>query len=254
MEKLNENANSLDAQAVNRHVTATNAVLKRIYEKVIQGLIDDGNYHEVTITALDVKMIEMYMARKEDQGDKLDARVANSYWVWVTINPPSEVTYPQLKKTVEDIIKWKWHKEHFYVYEQRGDTPETQGNGIHCHMLLDRVGGDKVYTPCEVKRQLLRKISPWKYDIKFSKLVEGDKLIKYMLGNKKEDKLDKCQIDKDFRESLGISPYYTNMQKYLNFSDFLLKDGVQEEDVSEEVSEESSSEEEVCEAHLPEEK
>lgn len=113
----------------------------------------------------------------------------------------------------------------YMVLEQRGETEETVGDGLHCHMLLFRTK----YTHSKFSNRLLNQLiklninenyksykqllklanmdsSPFSFQNIKDETVE--KKLNYIQGNKNDEKLLKVQFDKVFRKKFDLQEIY----------------------------------------------
>lgn len=135
-------------------------------------------------------------------------------YIFITINPYDHIDIYQFIKVVQKLITKKWIKEYLYTIEQRGEVIETAGFRPHCHMILYRKG--KNYS--EIVREFrssLKKICNTEnsHILNFEVVKVGtiDRVINYALGNKKDEyKHVKVEMDKIFREKIGIKEFYNN--------------------------------------------
>lgn len=147
--------------------------------------------------------------------EKTAERNKNS-WLWVTINPKSEVTFDFFKKKIEKISKYSCFDGHIYVYEQRGTLEEKNiGKGFHAHILVKRKLQFKP-SYCETKirvgcKALVGNINNPNqvFVAKIGTEYAGDKY-KYMTGLKKDEKRDKQKGDITFRKKHNLSSIYKN--------------------------------------------
>lgn len=125
----------------------------------------------------------------------------------------------KLLQIIDKQCNRKFINTYHYVIEQRGTVKENNiGKGCHIHLLFER---KLEYKPAIIKRDLksgfkklfLRPSSLNNNSIfNFKKCGEEYylKRLEYIKGNKEEDKQQKCEADKIFREKLKIKEYYSN--------------------------------------------
>jgi hypothetical protein len=131
---------------------------------------------------------------------------------FITINPRPNTDVEEFKSHVLGIWNWCWIQKMYVVLEQRGDTPETRGNGLHAHVLIEKCNNEwgKINTQI---RDKFKKFcdSPYENTINVkSKKREwlNDKL-DYIKGLKTDHgKPDKVIQDQLWRENLQIKPIY----------------------------------------------
>lgn len=142
----------------------------------------------------------------KDYEDKLKEEIRekkainhNNLYLWLTINPKSDVSLQNFKERVEKAANRTMFKDYLYVYEQRGDTEDSMGNGFHSHLLLKR---NLDYKPCKV-------ISNLKNSFKDMTLVDNKEIFNYhWLDDKyKKDKVEyitglKTGLNKDSKQEM----------------------------------------------------
>lgn len=130
---------------------------------------------------------------------------------FVTISLPPDSNLEEIKKVMERIVMKKWiqNQKWYYVFEQRGETMETAGDGLHIHLLILK---NK-----KRKSQCLREIaSTFKISKNFVDVREGNteelyvKRLNYLKGDKNDKKLMKVKIDLLFRQNNNLRDIYTN--------------------------------------------
>ncbi len=132
----------------------------------------------------------------------------------ITINPNDTVDFNELWNEVVSLTRSVWFAEGYITWEQRGETAEEMGNGLHIHILMLTYN----IKFCLLQKNLTRKFGPY---VNLQKLREtlniSNKprneldiiLDEYIFqNNKQEEKEKKIEIDKVWREKLGIKPYY----------------------------------------------
>jgi len=158
---------------------------------------------------------------EEKNVDLIRERVAishNNLYVWVTINPKSDITLEVFKRKMEKLAHRKIFTEAKYVFEQRGTDEQTLGNGMHCHLLARR---NLSYKPFKVKECIQNTCKGIVGNVKSSNLVNvqniGEEFAKdkleYILGTKTgEGKDQKQKMDPIWRKKNNIAIYY-NVEK-----------------------------------------
>lgn len=137
----------------------------------------------------------------------------NKPWYFITISPKEDIKLADFRTKIHNITKWKIFQKGYYVYEQRGDTPDTIGTGFHVHILLEKYN-------IEYKR-LIRRLEdtfknfcgkPYKNTINVVRKKPEharETLSEYMKGNKQEDKQQKCDFDAIWRKKENIQDIYS---------------------------------------------
>ncbi len=133
------------------------------------------------------------------------------YAAFITINPEKSRLgdFNELSKRVEKCLSKHWVQEYAYCYEQRSDNADDL-YGLHAHILLTRH-----IKPSHLERGVRSAFKaivgiPDKHiDIQYKKKDWINDKLEYMLGKKTgEGKEEKVEIDKIFRETLGIEDIY----------------------------------------------
>lgn len=127
-------------------------------------------------------------------------------YVWLTINPRDD-DLDALVDTVDRILRKKWLIKAQYQFEQRGKTKDDV-HGFHVHMLITKPKTKRI---SEIKREILstcKGICGGKLgktcNIKFKTKHQGEGYIAYLLGQKKEAKMDSVEVDKWWRSQYGL--------------------------------------------------
>lgn len=128
------------------------------------------------------------------------------YW-WITVNPNSKVCMNDLQYKVFTFVQRKMVSNYIYVYEQRGTSKETCGNGKHVHLLIRKA---KNIMPTVFKRSAkntFKSITDVNNKSIFNMHNCPPEYLKdkydYMMGNKTGDKKDiKCKWDFTFRKKI----------------------------------------------------
>lgn len=61
----------------------------------------------------------------------------NSAFMFITVRPTTETRFTLFQKLVEKAFTKKWINKYIYVYEQKGNSKDTIGDGFHIHALVD---------------------------------------------------------------------------------------------------------------------
>jgi len=62
----------------------------------------------------------------------------NSKYIFITINPNSQITLLDFINKMTKMMSKKWITNYLYVYEQRGETEAELGKGFHFHCILEK--------------------------------------------------------------------------------------------------------------------
>ena len=114
----------------------------------------------------------------------------------------------------------------YMVFEQRGETEDTVGDGLHCHLLLTR---KDIYNHSKFSNRLLEQLIKLKINEKYKSVKQLLKManlnsspfsfqniknetvkkkLNYIQGNKNDEKLLKVQLDKVFRKKFDLQDIY----------------------------------------------
>ncbi len=66
------------------------------------------------------------------------AKNHNNGYVFITINPRSDVKLETFRDKVDKFVNRNMFTEYRYVFEQRSETEDEMGKGFHAHILLKR--------------------------------------------------------------------------------------------------------------------
>lgn len=177
--------------------------LSKIYEAFYEaGLVDRK------IRDLEQKILNL---------NKTPGKVRKQFFYWVTINPPPECHIRELHIATEKLASRSFIEDYVYVIEQRGETEEEAGKGIHIHLLF-KIKDDPYEPPSKIKKYLK---STYKQIVNVEtkalwiqpcpKEYVKDKIDYILDTNKDSTKTQKQNIDKYYREQNRIAPYYTNI-------------------------------------------
>lgn len=172
---------------------------KRCYRSVLRHQLQKGDCkNEILQTMYD---------REQDIRSMKDIK-----HIWLTVSPEESKTIQDLHLGIENLKYKKYPQTMTWVFEQRGETEETAGVGIHFHMLLE-LNTDSRYD--SIKRSIhtiFDKLcgNPLCVCIKpcYERWVQDKH--DYLDGKKwDEEKDDKIMIDKLWRRKIGIQEKYT---------------------------------------------
>jgi len=127
---------------------------------------------------------------------------------WITVNPKPGVELPIIMKTVQNFCNRKAVIDYHYTYEQRGESEQELGKGIHCHMLILWNKKQNKYLKQFLKESCGRIVGSTNNNIlnirRITPDVYQDKL-DYLNGLKwDKEKDEKIKMDKIFREKNNI--------------------------------------------------
>lgn len=125
---------------------------------------------------------------------------------WITVNPRSEITLPELVKSVTKMYGKKWIEAYAYVYET------TSNDHIHSHGLIKAT-----YEPARARKELASSVSKIcltsnPHCFKFVILDEekANQKLNYMLGKKQSKKAHDVEKTKKWREENDLRDIYTS--------------------------------------------
>lgn len=154
-----------------------------------------------------------YLQHLKEIEDGQSVRIEKDRYWWITVNPYPSVCLNDIMYKVKTFIYRKMVSNYIYVYEQRGTTEQTCGNGKHVHLLIRK---DKKTMPTVFKRDAKNSFKSIT-DVNNSSIFNihncppeylKDKY-EYMLGGKTGDKKDiKCKWDIVFREKNKLNKIY----------------------------------------------
>lgn len=174
--------------------------------------------------AMDIDWLSMpesqlkYFKQMVAQLDRLEYQIyklgQNRKIQFITVNFKPEVLIPEAMSAVNKFSRRKCLKNVVWSYEQRGECLKTLGNGMHVHILTDKVVD-------------ITHIKKYAYN-SFKKLVGNPKHVDvrqypyefrvdkedYIRGVKWDaDKEEKIDMDKIWRKNKGINNFYYNEYK-----------------------------------------
>lgn len=171
------------------------------------------------------RYIEVYEALDNETRAKLDP-IHNSYEKWyqeykkddgtkflfITLNFKPNMELETIKKLMDNIVAKKWVSRYYYSIEQRGNTKETAGEGLHVHLILTNVNKPMSQIHKEtyntVKNYVGNKLH---VDVKTYPTKFLDEKLQYIQGLKWDsDKKEKTEMDKYFRLKNNLEMMYTN--------------------------------------------
>ncbi|AXQ65528.1 MAG: putative replication initiation protein [Circular genetic element sp.] len=164
----------------------------------------------------ELDLISPYCTSLRLQREDLRQRQASkmgTLWLWLTISPKNDIDFETFRDKISTFAQRKMFDDHIYVFEQRGKTVETAGDGFHAHLLLKRNMKYKQNKIISNSKNTFKKITNVEnHDIfNFHWCPEeylNDKQ-EYILGTKTGNEKDiKQEIDKIFRQNKNLKEYY----------------------------------------------
>ncbi len=142
------------------------------------------------------------------------ASAKNNLWAFITINPKPDIKLKHFIKQVFKYLKRNIIKNYLMVFEQRGDSLKSIGQGFHSHILVERnlrckTRADKFFSFSSntFKKVCNTKIKNCFYAYYISS-VQMEEKRKYLMGHKHDEKLNKVKMDKIWRQAEQLEPYY----------------------------------------------
>lgn len=164
----------------------------------------------------ELDLISPYCTFLREQREELRQRQASkmgTLWLWLTISPKNDIDFETFRDKISTFAQRKMFDDHIYVFEQRGKTVETAGEGFHAHLLLKRNMKYKQNKIISNSKNTFKKITNVEnHDIfNFHWCPEeylNDKM-EYILGTKTGKEKDiKQEIDIVFRQKKNLKEYY----------------------------------------------
>lgn len=212
--------NEMDEQEQHQCRTYTECTIsaKKEYYKILtkQKLkleLELGVCKDTYITELykDIKQLKNEKAKDSD----------TRYYGFFTFNFDSsfwkdKLDFENLFIFMNKLTKKNWMSVYSYCIEQRGETLEEMGKGLHVHLLFERNGK----RPSECERECYNTFNKYtghklkdfvKYSCKYVPYDWGKDKLDYMSGLKwDEAKAEKAEMDKVMRKQYNLKTIYTN--------------------------------------------
>lgn len=132
----------------------------------------------------------------------------------ITINLSDDKFFNELFNEVISFTRSVWFSEGYITFEQRGESDADMGTGIHCHILMIKYNIKFSLLQKNLTRKFGRFVNLLKLretlNISNKPRNELDKILdEYIFQNgKQEEKQTKIEIDKEWREKIGIEAHY----------------------------------------------
>lgn len=187
-------------------INARNKVIQQYYENIFRMELELGRAPK--------ELIELHnkqKALKDEISLKNDTQLPPI--MFVTINPRFDVEVDDLKEIMSKLVRKKWIEKYIYVFEQRGENANDI-KGAHIHLMLYRNGKRASQVIREISNTIkhITNINDDRiFNIRFVKEDDQNvaRCLNYITGKKAdEDKHQKQEIDKIFREKYGLKDYY----------------------------------------------
>lgn len=130
---------------------------------------------------------------------------------WVTVNPRPDVSLTDFVNAVHRFAKRTTLRLIHYCFEQRGETDNTVGSGLHCHMLIIPIATQHGVSNW-VRGAFGKYVGTKKaIDIRVYPVSFYEDKLQYMKGEKwDEEKGQKVFYDAIFRSRNNLDSFYTN--------------------------------------------
>lgn len=132
-------------------------------------------------------------------------------WYWITINPKEQDLIIQvLEAKIEKMVQKKNVASAMWTFEQRGESEEEMGKGVHTHILLKNEGSRDDNFRRQIK-VMFEGLCGSQLHIQIKKIPERwvDDKKEYLRGNKWDDQKDlKVEVDKIWREKFQLQTCY----------------------------------------------
>lgn len=127
---------------------------------------------------------------------------------WITINPPSNIDVRKFINRVHSSTECPYMPNMRYTFEQRGETLDEMGKGLHVHILVDK---KPKYSPKNIINNLSSffKLDKPSIDVRVYPAHFRQDKIEYLSGNKDDKSKNlKLEIDKKFRAHYSLNTIY----------------------------------------------
>lgn len=132
---------------------------------------------------------------------------------WITINPKSDVKLNEFLIKLKKASTKAWIDQFYYNIEQRGETIEEAGKGLHSHFLIKAKTYKKISHARDEFYNTFKNMvgNPKHVDVKSYPLSMMQDKLDYLQGKKWDDeKQTKVAVDNYFREKNKLLLLYTN--------------------------------------------
>lgn len=165
-------------------------------------------------------LVDKKLAVIEKKMKNTVVRQAKSLYYWITINPEEKIELKKLLKAVERLVNRAFIEEYMYVVEQRGAIEEEIGKGKHIHLYF-KISEEKYQPPSKIidrMKNTLKDVVNVETKALWIQILKPEYVkdkVNYMIDKnidgQHEDKEEKQQMDKIFRENNNLLNYYTNI-------------------------------------------
>lgn len=138
--------------------------------------------------------------------------------LFVTVNPRPEVSVSDFVTKCHKLVQKQWIEAYEFVVEQRGDTDDEVGRGMHAHFIVRkpltkgfaqcrRECASTMSSVCDTENYCIFNVKGLKADSDVSKARDYIRGLKDVSGDKSY-KAQRVLNDKKFRQEHGLSPLY----------------------------------------------
>lgn len=145
--------------------------------------------------------------------DELTSSVSCCKGFFITINPKPDTSIIKFYNLISKQVLRNFMVNPKIVFEQRGSNSETLGNGMHCHILIERAKVPNI-CPSSIQQKLFKALSSicgniQHIDVKVANGINYDNREKYIQGKKIDDsKKQKVAMDRIWRQKNNLLDIY----------------------------------------------
>lgn len=150
-----------------------------------------------------------------NEGIFVNSDKSSEKWFMISIrpNPKENLHVEDFHNDIQSLIKGLKYELLHYVFEQKGDSMTTIGHGLHSHILF-KVAACKNYYRSHILKYIKRKShNIYKYTnancVQLDDIFYPEKALKYISGEKSEEKMGAVKYDPIFRKQNGLEAIYT---------------------------------------------
>jgi len=186
-------------------------IRKKAWTRVVGKMYENDFYSQIERGEIDDPAIIELAKRAKERNEK-----SKSIWVFITVNIDDDQKLDLLIKQLEKLTKKVWVTDYIYSIEQRSEI-KNEYKGFHSHIYIKRNGKPPSELTREIRNTFKHLVGNDKaIDIKYDLESSYKNRVNYILGIKKDNtKMEKCQIDADFRKSRGLREYYASNDFYV---------------------------------------
>ncbi len=169
----------------------------------------DDPYYDAGGRNVLARAINRYRFMRDFVDKEVPAENQGSRLLWITICPPDDTPFDTLRDAVERFTRQSYISRYYYVFEQRAEVEDDTNSvptayGFHSHLLVEFT--NTYYSVSRAVKETYFK----KWNTVFVQCPDEyivDKL-RYMRGDKRDDKLSKTRMDHLWRLAEGIEDHY----------------------------------------------